>query len=60
MLKNFLAEEKPDEDYKCDKCKSKGTCKKKLLLYKLPKILVITLKRFENRIIKTKYGIFAS
>ena len=32
MIASFLKEEKPDEDYRCDNCRAKGTCKKKLEL----------------------------
>ena len=47
------------EDFKCGKCKQKGHCSRKTRIYRLPKILVIHLKRFsfnsryEKRKIKT-------
>ena len=34
------------EDYKCDKCKAKGTTKTKVDIWRLPDILVIHMKRF--------------
>ena len=46
MLQNFLAEEICDGDYKCGNCKKKGHCTKRLIIYKFPKILIISLKRF--------------
>ena len=32
LIANFLSQEDPNGDYKCDKCKSKGTCVKRLIL----------------------------
>ena len=46
MFEDFLSEEFLDEDYCCQKCGAKGTCTKRLILQKFPKILVLQLKRF--------------
>jgi uncharacterized UBP type Zn finger protein len=45
MLQKYLAKEKL-EGYKCDKCESLGNSTKHVLLWKLPKTLVVSLKRF--------------
>ena len=46
-LGEFSKEEEIDKDYKCERCKKRGNCVKRTMLYKLPKILVIHLLRFE-------------
>ena len=46
MIENFLKEEKISDDYYCGKCKTFRECKRKIDLYRLPKILVFQLKRF--------------
>ena len=47
-LKKFTSEEvlEGDNMWRCDKCKQPRKAVKKLSLYKLPKILLISLKRF--------------
>ena len=49
-LEKFTAEETLDGDnmYLCEKCKKKRKCVKRLTLYRLPKVLVIHIKRFSN------------
>jgi ubiquitin C-terminal hydrolase len=49
-LDNYFDYFKPDE-YSCDKCKSNDTIHK-YYIWKLPKILTITLKRFDNNLYK--------
>lgn len=46
LLKNYFKHEKLD-DYKCDNCKQKNFCNKKITLLNTPKYLIIQLKRFE-------------
>ena len=43
------------EDYKCDSCKSKSTCTKKIQLAKLPSFLIVYLVRFEISYISGDY-----
>ena len=37
------------EVYECDKCKIKTRCLRQMQLWRLPKVLIITLKRFQSR-----------
>ena len=41
-----MEEEKLTDDYRCEKCKKKGHCTRKISIQKLPQVLVIHLKRF--------------
>jgi len=47
MMEQFLKEEELDDLFNCEKCKTKRKSKKKFVIWRLPKILVIQLKRFE-------------
>ena len=51
-IKIFTADEVLDgeEMYKCEVCKEKRKCVKKMYLYRLPKILVLQLKRFRTQL----------
>tara|TARA_B100001094_G_C18164932_1_gene791470 strand:- start:860 stop:1822 length:963 start_codon:yes stop_codon:yes gene_type:complete len=50
-IKNHTSFEEDIEDYKCEKCGEKNI-KKRLNIIKLPKVLLITLKRYNNNSIK--------
>jgi ubiquitin C-terminal hydrolase len=50
-IKKHTSFEEDIEDYKCDKCNKKHI-KKRLNIIRLPKILLITLKRYNNNICK--------
>ena len=47
MMEQFLKEEDLDDLFHCEKCKVRRQSKKKFVLWRLPKVLVIQLKRFE-------------
>ena len=50
LLQDYIKKETrsdPDNLYECDKCKDKVVCTEKVGFYKLPKILVICLKRYD-------------
>ena len=49
-IEEFSKEEKLDNDnlWKCDNCKKELEANKKIELYHIPKILIITLKRFNH------------
>lgn len=48
-LTSFISEERMQEcGYRCSKCKRKDNFSKQMTIWKLPKILVIHLKRFSN------------
>ena len=42
----FIDKERIDAGYKCEGCKKSVTVEKDITLYRLPKLLVIHLKRF--------------
>ena len=46
MFEHFLKEELLEDPFFCEKCKEKRKSKKKFIIWKLPTILVIHLKRF--------------
>lgn len=46
MLEHFLKEETLDDLFHCEKCKKKRKFKKNFAIWRLPKVLVIHLKRF--------------
>jgi ubiquitin C-terminal hydrolase len=46
MLEHFLKEENLDDLVHCEKCKQKRKFKKGFVIWRLPKVLVIHLKRF--------------
>jgi len=50
MLLSFFKVEELSE-WKCDKCNKQG-CRKQYQIYKLPKVLVILIKRFNNNSVK--------
>lgn len=50
-IKEHTSFEEDIDDYKCEECEKKNI-KKRLNIIKLPKILLITLKRYNNRICK--------
>ena len=52
MLERFLAEETLEELVYCRKCDTQTKSKKKFVLWRLPKVLVIQIKRFE--IVRTR------
>lgn len=49
-LEEFIKEETLDGDdlYKCESCKERRVCTKRLQFYRLPSVLVISLKRFSD------------
>ena len=47
MIEQFLKEETLEDTMNCEKCKQKRKFKKVFLFWRLPKILVIHLKRFD-------------
>lgn len=47
MIGQFLKEEELDDLFYCERCKTRRKSKKKFVIWRLPKILVIQLKRFE-------------
>ena len=51
-IKGFTADEVLDgeEMYKCEVCKEKRKCIKKMYIYRLPKVLVLQLKRFRTQL----------
>lgn len=46
MIEEFLKEEELEDLFKCDKCNKRTRSTKKFVIQRLPKILVIHLKRF--------------
>ena len=48
ILKDHLAPEEIDDDWKCSKCNSVQKCLKKDKIFNKPKVLIIALKRFET------------
>jgi len=46
MFEEFLKEEVLDDLFKCEKCNKRTKSTKKFVIWRLPKILVIHLKRF--------------
>lgn len=46
MIEHFLKEETLDDLFYCEKCKNRTKSSKKFVIWRLPKILVIHLKRF--------------
>lgn len=55
-IKKHTSFEEDIDDYKCEKC-CKKNIKKRLNIIKFPKILLITLKRYNNNICKIKNDI---
>ena len=52
-LDTFSSEEYMEKcGYKCSKCKLEDTCSKQMTVYRLPKVLVIHLKRFQNSFVR--------
>lgn len=47
MIEHFLKEEQLDDLYTCEKCKTPRKSTKKFIIWRVPQILVIHLKRFE-------------
>jgi len=47
MLAQFLKEEALEDLFHCEKCKVRRKSKKRFVIWKLPKVLVVQLKRFE-------------
>ena len=47
MIGQFLKEEELDDLFHCERCKTRRKCKKKFVIWRLPKILMLQLKRFE-------------
>ena len=47
MLEQFLKEEMLEDLFYCEKCKVRRKSKKQFVIWRLPNILVIQLKRFE-------------
>jgi ubiquitin C-terminal hydrolase len=52
MLRDYLKSSTSKGDWKCDKCNDCTQYTKKLQLWKLPKVLVFHIKRFNNHISK--------
>lgn len=48
-----------DKDWTCDKCNVKSPSKKSIKLWKNPKILVISLKRFNHQLVKKEVPVSA-
>ena len=46
MMEHFLKEENLDDLFHCEKCKTKKKFKKGFVIWRLPQVLVIHLKRF--------------
>lgn len=46
MIEHFLKEEVLDDPFYCEKCKQRTKSTKRFVIWRLPKILVIHLKRF--------------
>ena len=46
MFEHFLKEEQLEDLFTCEKCKTKRKSNKKFQIWRVPKILVIHLKRF--------------
>jgi len=46
MIEHFLKEELIDDLFYCEKCKQKRKFKKSFVIWRLPQVLVIHLKRF--------------
>lgn len=59
LLDTFTNNENMDNDnkWKCEKCKQETIIKRKINLWKLPKVLIIVLKRLENPIMKNTKNI---
>ena len=47
MIEHFLKEEQLDDLFTCEKCKTRRKSTKKFVIWKVPDILVIHIKRFE-------------
>jgi len=47
MLEQFLKEEELEDLFYCEKCKVRRKSKKRFVIWRLPKVLVVQLKRFE-------------
>jgi len=48
-----------ENDWKCDKCNVKSPSKKSIKLWKNPKILIISLKRFNHELVKNNIPVSA-
>ena len=46
MFEHFLKEETLEDSFHCEKCKQKRKFKKAFAIWRLPKVLVVHLKRF--------------
>ena len=52
LLSKFTSTEEIIDDYQCLYCKEKTSAYKKINIYKSPKYLIISLKRFDNKLNK--------
>eukprot|EP00798_Chlamydomonas_sp_ICE-L_P019858 gene19858-26553_t len=61
-LRSFVETEKLDgsESYKCEQCKTQQPHTKRLQIYKYPRVLVLTLKRFSSRSSNSLFSRFRS
>ena len=48
-LKSFSSNEILDEGKRCSKCRKNTKTKKNISIWRAPRILIITLKRFDNK-----------